>query len=53
MCIYAENGATLLVGTCMVTRKKTLVEWKALFDTVMVKRADLKDKIQFLLFLKK
>ena len=36
----------------MVTRKKSLVEWKALCDTVMVKRADLKKKSSFCSFWK-
>ena len=51
--VYICRKWSYAIGGNMVTRKKTLAEWKAFFDTVVVKRADLKDKVQFLLFLKK
>ena len=49
MCVglYAENGATLLVGTWWRENKNKLVEWKALVDTVGIKNADLEDKFLF------
>ena len=46
--LYAENGATLLVGIWWRENKNKLVEWKELFaDTVGIKSADLKDKFLF------
>ena len=49
MCVglYAENGATLLVGIWWRENKNRLVEWKALVDTVGIKSADLEDKFLF------
>ena len=49
MCVglYAENGATLLVGIWWRENKNKLVEWKALVDTVGIKNADLEDKFLF------
>ena len=49
MCVglYAENGATLLVGIWWRENKNRLVEWKAFVDTVEIKSADLEDKFLF------
>ena len=45
--LYAEWGATLLVGVWWRENKNNLVEWKALVDTVGIKSADLEDKFLF------
>ena len=45
--LYAESGATLLVGTWWRENRNKLVEWKALVDTVGIKGADLEDKFLF------
>ena len=45
--LYAESGATLLVGVWWRENKNKLVEWKALVDTVGIKSADLEDKFLF------
>ena len=44
MCLYAENGATLLVGIWWRENNNKLVKWKALIYTVGIKGADLEDK---------
>ena len=44
VCLYAESGATLLVGVLWWENKNKLVEWKALVDTVGIESADLEDK---------
>ena len=45
--LYAENGATLLVGIWWQENKNKLVEWKVLVNTVVIKSADLEDKFLF------
>ena len=49
MCVglYAENGATLLVGIWWRENKNKLVEWKTVADNVGIKSADLEDKFLF------
>ena len=41
--LYAENGATLLVGIWW-QKKIKLVKWKVLIDTMGIKSANMKDK---------
>ena len=48
--LYAENGATLLVGIWWQENKNKLVEWTAHVDTVGIKSADLEDKYLVLCF---
>ena len=48
--LYAESGATLLVGVWWRENKNKLVEWKALVYTVEIKSADLEDKFLFKCF---
>ena len=43
MCLYAENGATLLVGIWWRENNNKLVKWKALIYTVGIKGADLEE----------
>ena len=50
MGLYAENGATLLVGIWWQENKNKLVEWTAHVDTVGIKSADLEDKYLVLCF---
>ena len=45
--LYAESGATLLVGVWWWENKNKLVEWKALVNTVGIKSVDLEDKFLF------
>ena len=45
--LYAEEGATLLVGIWRRENKNKLIEWKALVDTVGIKSAHLDDKFLF------
>ena len=48
--LYAESGATLLVGVWWRENKNKLVEWKVLVDTVGIKSAYLEVNILFLVF---
>ena len=48
--LYAESGATLLVGIWPRENRNKLIEWKALADSVEIKGADLEDKFLFLSF---
>ena len=48
--LYAESGATLLVGIWWRENKNKLVEWKVLVDTVGIKSAYLEVNIFFLCF---
>ena len=45
--LYAESGATLLVGIWWRENRNKLVEWKALVGNIGVKSADLEDKFLF------
>ena len=45
--LYAESGATPLVGILWWENRNKLVEWKALIDSVGIKSADLEDKFLF------
>ena len=47
MCLYAESGATPLVGIWWQENKNKLVEWEALADSVGIKGVDLEDKFLF------
>ena len=47
VCVYAENGVTLLVGIWWRKKNNKLVEWKANVDTVGIKSASSKDKFLF------
>ena len=43
LCLYAENGATLLVGIWQLENKNKLDKWKAPVDTTGIKKANLKE----------
>ena len=40
-CVYMQKMEYAIGGNVVTRKKKTLVEWKAFFDTVGFKRADL------------
>ena len=48
MGLYAESGATPLVGIWWRENRNKLDEWKALVASVGIKSADLEDKFLFL-----
>ena len=45
MDLYAESGATPLVGIWWRENRNKLVEWKVLIDSVGIKGADLEYKL--------
>ena len=48
--LYAESGATPLVGIWWQENRNKLVEWKVLVDSVGIKGAEMEDKFFFKCF---